>query len=432
MQIWHPFTQMLTADPPLKVRRGEGVYLELEDGRRIVDCVSSWWVNIHGHAHPAIANAIHEQAAKLEQVIFAGFTHEPAEELARLLAEKLPEQLSCLFFSDNGSTSVEVALKIAYQYWHNNGEARRKFIAFEGGYHGDTVGAMSIGRGSPFWEKFQSLMFEIETVPFPSTFDNDSLVEEKEASALSAISSLLEQGAGNYAAICIEPLIQGAAGMRVCRAEFLQELRSLADRYNTLLIFDEVMTGFGRTGDWFASSKSKVTPDLICLSKGITGGFLPLSVTICKRHIYDAFLSKEVDKTFFHGHSYTANPVACAAAVCSWHLLKDAASSFEQMESIHRKLYQQELAGNSLFENVRFCGTIFAAEIQTGESNSYFHSLAPELKRRFVQNGYLIRPLGNTVYLMPPYCISESELRGAYKTINKTTAELVNKAERCF
>lgn len=416
---------MLTADPPLKVRLSEGVYLELEDGRRIVDCISSWWVNIHGHAHPAIAKAIHEQAAKLEQVIFAGFTHQPAEELARLLSEKLPEELSCLFFSDNGSTSVEVALKIAYQYWQNNGQPRRKFIAFEGGYHGDTVGAMSIGRGSPFWEKFRSLMFEIDVVSFPSTYENDPDAELNQNASIKQISDLFEANRDAYAAICIEPLIQGAAGMRMCRPEFLNKLRKLADQYNVLLIFDEVMTGFGRTGDWFASTKSKATPDLICLSKGITGGFLPLSVTICQKEIYDAFLSKEVDKTFFHGHSYTANPVACAAAVCSWQLLKQNASSFQQMESIHRKLFLEELSQNTLLENVRFCGTIVAAEIQTGESSSYFHSLAPNLKRRFIESGYLIRPLGNTVYLMPPYCITEEELRGAYQVINRATTELV-------
>lgn len=430
MQIWHPFTQMLTADPPLKVKRGDGVYLELEDGRRIVDCISSWWVNIHGHAHPEIARAIHEQASKLEQVIFAGFTHEPAEELARLLSEKLPEQLSCLFFSDNGSTSVEVALKIAYQYWHNNDRPRQKFIAFDGGYHGDTVGAMSIGRGSPFWNKFQNLMFEIDVVAFPSTHENDQLVGRKEDESIAQITKLLEANPDSYAAICIEPLIQGAAGMRICRSEFLQKLRRLADQHNTLFIFDEVMTGFGRTGDWFATNKSAVVPDLICLSKGITGGFLPLSVTICTRNIYDAFLSKELDKTFFHGHSYTANPVACAAAVCSWQILKDTASSFQGMEAIHRKLVQEELSDSSLFENLRFCGTIFAAEIKTGESSGYFHSLAPELKRRFVANGFLIRPLGNTVYLMPPYCISESELRGAYRTINQSTSALV-KCQAC-
>lgn len=432
MQIWHPFTQMLTAEKPLKVKSGDGVYLQLEDGRKIMDCISSWWVNIHGHSHPAIANAIHEQAAKLEQVIFAGFTHEPAEELSKLLSEKLPQDLSSLFFSDNGSTSVEVALKIAYQFWHNNGQTRRKFITFRGGYHGDTIGAMSLGQGSPFWQKFQSLMFEIDLVSYPATFEDDPQVEEKEAQALAEISKLLQSNTDSYAAICIEPLIQGAAGMQMCRPEFLQKLRKLSDQQNVLLIFDEVMTGFGRTGDWFACTKSSVRPDLLCLSKGITGGFLPLSVTICKQHIYDAFLSKEVDKTFFHGHSYTANPIACAAAICSWQLLKENSANFLLMENMHRRLFFEELGENSLFKHVRFCGTIFAAEIDNGETSNYFHSLAPHLKRRFVESGYLIRPLGNTIYLMPPYCVTETELRGAYRIINTVSSEIVCGTKRAL
>ena len=415
---------MLTADPPLKVERGQGVYLHLSDGYKLVDCISSWWVNIHGHSHPEIARAIFEQAQKLEQVIFAGFTHQPAEDLAQILVKSLPGNLDHVFFSDNGSTAVEVALKMSYQYWHNLKEKRARFIAFTGGYHGDTVGAMSLGQGSPFWSKFEPLMFSVDLFEYPYTFDGDLDVETKERATLAAIENLLASQKDIHAAICIEPLVQGASGMRFCRPAFLKALRQIADRHKILLIFDEVMTGFGRTGDWFACTKSSVTPDIICLSKGITGGFLPLSVTVCTSPIYESFLSEASDITFFHGHSYTANPLACAAACCSWQLLKDNQHQFLHMENAHRRLAQEILGQHPLLKQSRFCGTIFAAEINSGENDGYFNSLAPFLKKRFIEKGYLIRPLGNTIYLMPPYCISEDSLAGAYRAIREVLDEV--------
>lgn len=424
LKIWHPFTQMLTADPPLKVKAAEGVYLELGDGRRLIDCISSWWVNIHGHSHPEIAEAIYDQAQKLEHVIFAGFTHQPAEELAEVLAEELPDALSHMFFSDNGSTALEVALKMSYQYFCNTGQARTKFIVFEGGYHGDTVGAMSLGRGSPFWKKFDPLLFSTNLIPFPETFDGDTDAQERENGSIAAIRKTLEAEPDKFAAICIEPLVQGAAGMRMCRTQFLVALRQLADEFGVLLIFDEVMTGFGRTGDWFACTKAGVNPDIICLSKGITGGFLPLSVTICTSRIYESFLGKTNEKTFFHGHSYTANPLSCAAAVCSWKLLKANQLYFRNLEKLHRQFAAEHLNNQVLIKKIRFCGTIFAADIETNESNNYFHSLGPLLKKRFLERGYVIRPLGNTIYLMPPYCIQEHELNGAYEVIRETVVEL--------
>lgn len=425
--IWHPFTQMLTAEAPLKVASGSGVYLELSDGRKLVDCISSWWVNIHGHAHPQIAEAIYKQACKLEQVIFAGFTHQPAEDLAELLLEKLPADLQHFFFSDNGSTAVEVALKMAFQYFHNSGEIRPRFIAFQGGYHGDTVGSMSIGQGSPFWQKFEPLMFAVDLVKFPSTFDGDSDCPGKEAASLEEIDRLLSKSTNPcHSAICIEPLVQGAAGMRICRPEFLRKLRELADRYKVLLIFDEVMTGFGRTGDFFASTKSGVTPDIICLSKGITGGFMPLSLTVCRSEIYESFLDDaQNQKTFFHGHSYTANPLACAAAIASWRLLVENQALFQNMETTHRRLAKEALCQEIVkLKNIRFCGTIFAAELSSNKADGYFHELAPYLKKRFIEKGFLIRPLGNSIYLMPPYCISEEILENAYKAIADTLKEL--------
>ncbi len=419
---------MLTAEPPLKVRSAEGAYLELEDGRKILDCISSWWVNIHGHAHPEIAAAIYRQAQELEQVIFAGFTHEPAEKLAELLIEALPEPLSHMFFSDNGSTAVEVALKLAFQYYQNQKETRRKFIAFEGGYHGDTVGSMSIGQGSPFWKKFSPLLFSIELIPFPCTYEDNGeggdSIEIKEKLAIAAIKKVIAENKKQVAAICIEPLVQGAAGMRMCRPEFLRNLKEITEENDMLLIFDEVMTGFGRTGDFFAATKSGVCPDMLCLSKGITGGFLPLSVTVTSNLVFDAFLDSHGEKTFYHGHSYTANPLACAAAIKSWQLLNENKEQFQTMEALHRKLASYYLAGHKSLKQRRFCGTIFACEIESPEGDHYFNSLSAVLKKRFIEKGCLIRPLGNTIYLMPPYCIGEEALSKAYAAISDLLSEL--------
>ncbi|QYO63410.1 aminotransferase class III-fold pyridoxal phosphate-dependent enzyme [Leptolyngbya sp. 7M] len=272
--LWYPYTQAKTAPPPLKVKSAQGIWLELEDGRRVMDCISSWWVNLHGHAHPEIAAAIYQQATTLEQVIFAGLTHDPAEQLAEQLLQHLPSGLNRVFYSDNGSTAVEVALKMAYQYWVNQEvklvEQRGTFIVFSGAYHGDTFGTMAVGARSLFSQVFSDLLFQVEYVPFPATYLGDTTVQSQEDAVLELLKTKLEQLP--YAGILIEPLVQGAGGMRMCRTEFLQRLRQIANQFNTLLIFDEVMTGFGRTGDWFACVKSNVQPDIICLSKGITGG----------------------------------------------------------------------------------------------------------------------------------------------------------------
>lgn len=398
-----------------RVVKGEGAFLYLEDGTRIVDMISSWWTNVHGHSHPYIAKAIYEQACKLDHTIFADFSHPPAERLTELLLDVLPDSLNHVFFSDNGSTSVEVALKIAYQYWWNKGKPRRSFIAFEGAYHGDTIGAMSIGSTSGFFAPFEKLMFTITSVPYPHGSDD---IVERERESLAAIEKLLREQPDEFAAIILEPLVQGAGGMRMCREEFLKELRKLARYFQVPLIYDEVMTGFGRTGDWFACTNSGTTPDIICLSKGITGGFLPLAVTVCSDDLYEAFLSSDRTKTFYHGHSYTANPIACAAAVASIELLKQNEDSFQSMEDRHR-FHASSIATNPLASNLRFCGTIVAMEISVGSENSYFNEIGPVLKKEFLKNGFLIRPLGNTVYLMPPYCIDDETLALVYTTINR-------------
>lgn len=421
--IWHPFTQMKTSPPPLKVRRGQGIWLELEDGRQILDCISSWWVTIHGHSHPVLSNALFQQAQQLEHIIFAGFTHEPAEKLARKLLDRLPKSLTRVFFSDNGSTAVEVALKMAYQYWYNQGEKRTKFISFEGGYHGDTLGAMSVGGSSPWWQSFKNLMFSCDVVPFPATFDEDPDVEIREAQTLEKLTYLLQENGDRYAGIFIEPLVQGAAGMRMCRPQFLQALERLTRSFGVLLIYDEVMTGFGRTGELFACLKSNTSPDLLCLSKGLSGGCLPLAVTLATEKIYQAFYSDDIDRTFFHSHSYTGNPLACATGIASLELLEENPQVYQRMEHQHRRYIEQWLTGHPKLERIRICGTIAAMEVKT-ESESFLNATGSTLRSRFLAEGFLLRPLGNTIYLMPPYCISDSELESVYQAIRRILDDL--------
>jgi adenosylmethionine-8-amino-7-oxononanoate aminotransferase len=422
--VWHPFTQMKTAAPPLMVKGGDGVYLQLEDGRRIIDCISSWWVNIHGHSNEKIARAIYDQALTLEHVIFAGFTHEPAEKLAKRLLTHLPNSLSKIFYSDNGSTAVEVALKMAIQYWHNSGQARTRLIAFDGGYHGDTLGSMSVGRTAPFWEPFKSMMCAVDTVPFPTTWDADTQAEEREQESINCLRQLVEANPSTYAAIIIEPLIQGAGGMKFCRPEFLQKLQEAAHELDVLLIYDEVMTGFGRTGDWFACVKSQTTPDIVCLSKGITGGFLPLAVTVTSDKIFNGFYSDDVSKTFFHGHSYTANPLACAAALASMDILEQTTTSFLDAEKLNREIAAEYLGSQKLIEHMRFCGTITAFEVTTSDGNNYFDQIGAVMRQKFLERGFLIRPLGNTLYLMPPYCLTNEQRLEIFASIADVIREI--------
>ncbi len=400
--IWYPFTQMKTAPLPLKVKSGQGTLLTLEDGREVIDAISSWWVNLLGHSHPEISRAIYEQSQKLEHVIFAGFTHEPAEVLAEKLLRRLPKSLNKVFYSDNGSTAVEAALKIAYQYFVNLGETREKFLCFEGSYHGDTVGAMSLGNQPVFFRTFEKLLFSKTSLPYPATFPGDLTVEERENAVLLRVEEELSRE--NHVAVLIEPLVQGVSGMQMCRPVFLQKLEALVRKYRTLLIYDEVMTGFGRTGDWFACVKSGTKPDLICLAKGITGGFLPLAATVCTDEIYEAFCSDNAARTFYHGHSYTANPLGCAAAIATMDLLEKDPACFKGMEKRHQP-YLEALTAQ--FQKVRVCGTIVAMEA----ADNF------DLRGYFLERGVLIRPLGNVLYLIPPYCITDEQLERIYEAI---------------
>jgi adenosylmethionine---8-amino-7-oxononanoate aminotransferase len=395
--LWHPYTQALTAPAPIPIVRAEGVWLYTEDGRRILDGISSWWVNIHGHSHPKLNAALAKQAGEMEHVVFAGCTHRPAVELAERLIEILPPGLARVFYSDNGSTAVEVALKLAIQYWRNRGEPHRKtFITLHNAYHGDTVGAMSASEDSVFTQAFSTLLFSVERVR-----------------GLDDMERCLQ--AHPVAAVLIEPMLQGAGGMIVWPAEFVAGVRRLCDRYNTLLIADEVLTGFGRTGKMFACEHAAITPDIICLSKALTAGYLPLGVTATTAPVYEAFLSDDRTRTFFHGHSYTANPLACAVGLASLDLFRD-----EAVLANVARLERQLRAGFGLLRSmgdVRVIGGVAAIELKS-DKPGYLDQIGPRLAAAFLDRGLLLRPLGNVVYFMPPYCISESETAWALEQID--------------
>jgi adenosylmethionine---8-amino-7-oxononanoate aminotransferase len=423
-KIWKPFTILQDASEPVKVLSGKGLYLSLENDSKVMDLISSWWVNLHGHAHPHIAGAIATQAQKLEHTIFADFTHDPAERLADAILDASDGVFQHVFFSDNGSTAVEVALKMATQYWQNKGESgRTSFIAFEGAYHGDTLGAMSAGSRSIFSEVFNHWLFDVHHAEYPSTWINDADVEEKEARSLSQIRQLLEQNPRKFAGIIIEPLVQGAGGMRMCRPIFLEKLQNLAREFDVLVIYDEVMTGFGRTGELFAFKKVGTQPDIICLSKGLTGGFMPMALTLTNSKVFETFYSDDALKTFWHGHSYTGNPLGCAAALASLELMDDARKTFSEMHNWHESL-SAPLDELAIVKNRRICGTIAAFDIKTSDSDGYLNVISKTLKAQFLSKGMLVRPLGNVLYFMPPYCITKVELEEVYIRTHAILSEL--------
>ncbi len=417
--VWHPFTQHALHGNPIAITRGQGPYLFDDQGQAYMDLISSWWVNCHGHSHPDIAEAIARQAKALDHVIFAGFTHEPAVNLAEKLVQITPEPLTKVFFSDNGSTAVEVALKLAIQFWYNQSEFKRtRIVSFDGAYHGDTFGAMAAGKSSHFFHPFESYFFHVDTLPFPETWDEDEQRESKEHEALKAAQSYFDQWGAEVAAVIVEPLIQGSSGMRFCRPAFLEKFLLLAQKSGALIIFDEVMTGFGRTGTLFACDQISISPDLLCLSKALTGGFLPLAVTLCQESIYQAFFSQDVGKAFLHGHSYTAHPLGCAAANASMDLFQRQNWQM-QIKTIH-EVHQtrlQRLKAMPGIEKTRTMGPIAAFNVQ-GESG-YTASISVKLRQAFHQEKLILRPLGPVVYLLPPYCIGLEDLNRAYDGIER-------------
>ncbi|MCT0213388.1 MULTISPECIES: adenosylmethionine--8-amino-7-oxononanoate transaminase [unclassified Synechococcus] len=408
--LWHPTTQVACSDPPLAVLRGDGALLELADGRRLIDAISSWWVTLHGHAEPSIAAAIAAQALELEQVIFANFRHPQAERLAESLSAA--SGLERLFFSDDGSTAVEVALKIAWQWWRNQASPRRQLIAFEGAYHGDTFGAMAVGERGLFSAPFEPLLCAVARAPWPSTWWDDGAVEAKEAAALDRLEELLTVPT---AAVILEPVVQGASGMAIVRSQFLQQVERRVRQAGALLIADEVMTGFGRTGSLFASRGAGLQPDLVALSKGLTGGFLPMGVTLAREALYQGFISDNPDHTLYHGHSFTANPLGCAAANASLALLCASPDRYEGFEARHRPRLAQ-LARHPLVCRPRLIGTIAAFDLVV-DSPGYLNRAGRSLQRHALAHGVFIRPLGQVVYLLPPLCLSEAQLDRCYQVI---------------
>jgi adenosylmethionine-8-amino-7-oxononanoate aminotransferase len=411
--IWRPFTQEKTAPPAVKIVRGEGAYLVSERGDKYLDMISSWFVNLHGHANPEIAEAIGAQAKTLEHAIFTRFTHDPAEKLVDGLKRVVPSKLGRYFFSDNGSTAVEVALKMAYQYFKNIGvKDRNIFLSLDGGYYGDTFGAMSAsGANSKYHSTFSDLFFKTITIDVPEYYDGVESIEAREDEIFYALDKMLNEIGDKICALILEPLLQGSFGMRVYRPEFLDRLVNKVREYGILVIFDEVLTGFYRTGKMFAMNRANVLPDLVCLSKGLTGGFLPLALTIATDEIYDAFLSEDKGKTFLHGHSYTANPIACAAGRKSLEILLRR-ETLERIEAIS-KFHATRPIKNAIKR--RNIGVVSAFDVESEEK-------ANSVVEKAWEKGIFIRPLGKTLYLFPPYCVSDEDLARTYDAIEEALA----------
>ncbi len=415
--VWHPFTQHAIAPDPIEISSAAGSRLYTAQGESIIDAISSWWVITHGHCHPSIMAAIKDQAERLDQVIFAGFTHEPAEMLARELVALTPDGLTHVFYSDSGSTAVEVALKMALGHFHNRGEKRTRILALEHAYHGDTVGTMAAGARGVFNAAYQPLLYDVTRVPFPAV--------GKEQATFDAIDDACR--VGDVAALIVEPLILGAGGMLIYSAPALAEMARITRHHGTLFIADEVMTGWGRTGSLFACQHAGIKPDLLCMAKGLTGGAIPLAATLATDEIFASHYSEDRNKTFFHSSSYTANPIACAAALANveiWRTQPVLKRIADLTEMQHRRL--ADIGTDSAFANARQLGTITALDIAVPDGG-YLAGIGPKLQRDFLARGVLLRPLGNTVYVMPPYCISSDDLEQVYRAIRE--GEVAARAE---
>ncbi len=411
-RIWHPFTQHGLEPSMLAVARADGAFIETRDGSRIFDAISSWWVITHGHCHPKIIAAIQAQAGTLDQVIFAGFTHEPAERVAAALCEIAPAGLRHVFFSDSGSTAVEVALKMALGYWRHHGEPRTRILALEHAYHGDTVGTMSAGARGVFNAAYEPLLFDVGRIPFPAAGHEQTTLDALEAACQR----------GDVAAFLCEPLVLGAGGMLMYSAEALASMHRICKSHGVLFIADEVMTGFGRTGSLFACEQAGITPDILCLAKGLTGGSLPLAATMATAAIFDAHYAADRARMFFHSSSYTANPIACAAAAANLEIwrtepVRARVAALTAAQDKHIAPFRS----HPCFVNVRQIGTITALDL-TGSEAGYLADVALRMRTQFIERGVLLRPLGSTIYVMPPYCASDDDLASDY-AVNSAVAE---------
>ena len=415
--VWHPFTQHALLPDAIAIARTEGAYLERADGRRILDAISSWWVTTHGHRHPRIMQAIREASERYDQIIFAGFTHDPAEQLARRLVRMAPRALEHVFFSDSGSTAVEVAIKMALGHWRNLGEPRTRIAVLEHGYHGDTIGTMSAGQRGVFSASYEPLLYDVVRLPFPEPGREDA--------TLAAFERACRQG--GLAALLIEPLVLGAGGMKMYGGDILAALRGLCEAQDVLLIADEVMTGFGRTGRVWACSHAGIAPDILCIAKGLTGGALPLAATLTTKPIFASHYATDRARTFFHSSSYTANPIACAAALANldvWDTepVRDRLAALEAAQGERMSRF----AGDRRFTALRQQGTITALDLAVPDAG-YFADVGPRLYAHALDRDVLLRPLGNTLYVMPPYCTTPAELDRIYDVID-SAADLARAA----
>lgn len=405
--VWHPYTQHALQPEMIRIARSAGAYLYTQDGRRLIDAIASWWIVTHGHRHPAIIRAIQDQADRLDQIIFAGYTHEPADQLARRLVALAPVGLKHVFFSDSGSTSVEVALKMALGYWRNTGAERSRIVVMEHSYHGDTIGTMSVGARGVFNDPYGPLLFEVSRIPFPAA--------GREQATLDALEAICRQE--RPAAFIVEPLVLGAGGMLMYPAAVLAELHRICAAHRVLFIADEVMTGWGRTGTLFACEQAGVAPDIACYSKGLTGGSVPLAVTLCREEIFAAHYSTDRRRTFYHSSSYTANPIACAAALANLDVWEEEPVA-ERVTTLAamQEAQVQRFRDDPRFENVRRTGTIAALDLKVGDGG-YLADIGPRLLAFFQARDLVLRPLGNTIYVLPPYCVTKADLDAIYRAI---------------
>ncbi|SHF89107.1 adenosylmethionine-8-amino-7-oxononanoate aminotransferase [Flavobacterium fluvii] len=409
-KIWHPYTQHKTAALPIAIKRGEGALLWDENDKEYIDAIASWWVNPYGHSNKFIADAIYKQLTTLEHVLFGGFTHEPAVILAEKLMEILPNNQQKIFFSDNGSTAVEVAIKVALQYFFNKGEKKTTIIAFENAFHGDTFAAMAASGISFYTQAFQGMFIDVVRIPVPT--------KGQEQESFGALREVIKNH--NCAGFIFEPLVQGAAGMVMYEPESLDKLIQICQENKVLTIADEVMTGFGKTGKFFACDYLTEKPDMMCLSKALTGGTIPMAITTFTQDIFEAFYDEDINKALFHGHTFTANPTGCAAALASLSLLQTQEMKDNVARVNKRHLaFQKHIKSHPKVTTTRVLGVIFALEIQTENTASYYGTLRNKLYDFFIENGIILRPVGNIVYILPPYIITDEQLQKVYEVVEK-------------
>jgi len=406
--LWHPYTQHKTSKPPIAIVKGEGALLWDDSNKEYIDAIASWWVNPFGHSNRFIADAIYKQLTTLEHVLFGGFTHEPAVVLSEKLMEILPKNQNKIFFSDNGSTAVEVAIKVALQYFFNKGEKKTTIIAFENAFHGDTFAAMAASGISFYTQAFEGMFIDIVRIPVP--------IKGQEEVSFQALVQAIKNN--NCAGFIFEPLVQGAAGMVMYEPEALDELIKICQENGVLTIADEVMTGFGKTGKTFACDYLQTQPDMMCLSKALTGGTIPMAITTFTQELFDAFYSDDINKALFHGHTFTANPTGCAAALASLELLQSTEMQHNITRVNQRHLdFQKRIENHPKVTTTRVLGVIFALEIKTENQASYYGTLRNKLYDFFIENGIILRPVGNIVYILPPYIITNSQLQKIYDVV---------------